>query len=568
MRKRVISWLLTVVMVVSMLPTSVLADTLAADQEQQTQQEQIAPVDTENTVPAEDEETQEQQEPAEEVPVSRSARSGGVALALAAAGTVQNIGTAEKFAEMQPDGTYRLTADITVTKPYANEFTGTFDGNGHTVTLALENEAGECQALFSKIAASGKVQNLGIAGTVTGKKYVGGIAGKNAGSIENCKNTAAIKGASADGRWIGGIAGETSNGSKILNCYNIGTISSDRSGKGVCLGGIAGNAPSAKISNCYNAGQIVTKSTTNYGAIAGYGYGVTVSDCYFIAVDDLKGVYGAETESTPKSAEEMKSPAFAALLGSAFMAKAGDYPALSWETPTAAVLFTIAPANATLEINGGTYTGSTTVALPAAGEAYSYTVSCPGYTTKTGSVTVTGNDNPVATPDSVTVTLEKDAAKWVTVTFNVTPTGAALTVKRGDTEVEPQSDGSYKLLKGVTYTYTAVSDDESYEPAAGEVTPTADGIQTVALKKVAGIAVTAAPTKKVYYKGDTELDLTGMVLTVNYAGTDETRTITDGYAAAGVTCEGFSTENPTDSQTVTVKYRGKTATFTIKVMIS
>ena len=62
MRKRVISWLLTVVMVVSMLPTSVLADTLAADQEQQTQQEQIAPVDTENTVPAEDEETQEQQE--------------------------------------------------------------------------------------------------------------------------------------------------------------------------------------------------------------------------------------------------------------------------------------------------------------------------------------------------------------------------------------------------------------------------------------------------------------------------------------------------------------------------
>lgn len=565
MRKRVISWLLTVVMVVSMLPTSVLADTLAADQEQQTQQEQIAPVDTENTVPAEDEETQEQQEPAEEVPVSRSARSGGVALALAAAGTVQNIGTAEEFAEMQPDGTYRLTADITVTKPYANEFTGTFDGNGHTVTLALENEAGECQALFSKIAASGKVQNLGIAGTVTGKKYVGGIAGKNAGSIENCKNTAAIKGASADGRWIGGIAGETSNGSKILNCYNIGTISSDRSGKGVCLGGIAGNAPSAKISNCYNAGQIVTKSTTNYGAIAGYGYGVTVSDCYFIAVDDLKGVYGAETESTPKSAEEMKSPAFAALLGSAFMAKAGDYPALSWETPTAAVLFTIAPANATLEINGGTYTGSTTVALPAAGEAYSYTVSCPGYTTKTGSVTVTGNDNPVATPDSVTVTLEKDAAKWVTVTFNVTPTGAALTVKRGDTEVEPQSDGSYKLLKGVTYTYTAVSDDESYEPAAGEVTPTADGIQTVALKKVAGIAVTAAPTKKVYYKGDTELDLTGMVLTVNYAGTDETRTITDGYAAAGVTCEGFSTENPTDSQTVTVKYRGKTATFTIKV---
>ena len=565
MRKRVISWLLTVVMVVSMLPTSVLADTLAAEQEQQTQQEQIAPVDTENTVLAGDEETQEQQEPAPETPASQMARSGGAAPMLAAAGAVQDIGTAEEFAAMDAGGSYTLTKDIIVTEPYASDFTGTFDGNGHTVTLALENEAGECQALFSKIAASGKVQNLGIAGTVTGKKYVGGIAGKNAGSIENCKNTAAIKGASADGRWIGGIAGETSNGSKILNCYNIGTISSDRSGKGVCLGGIAGNAPSAKISNCYNAGQIVTKSTTNYGAIAGYGYGVTVSNCYFIAVDNLKGVYGTETESTPKSAEEMKSPAFAALLGSAFMAKTGDYPALSWETPTAAVTFAIQPENAVLTINGGTYTGSTTVALPAADAPYSYTVSCDGYTTKTGTVTVRNKDNPVADPANVTVTLAEDTSAWVNVTFNVTPTGAALTVKRGDMTVEPQSDGSYKLLKGVEYTYTAVSDDEGYEPAAGTVTPTENSTQTVALKKVQSIEVTKAPTKTEYYKGDAELDLTGMVLTVNYDGTNETRTITDGYDAAGVTFEGFDTSEPAESKSITVSYRGKTASFAIEV---
>lgn len=565
MRKRVISWLLTVVMVVSMLPTSVLADTLAADQEQQAQQEQTAPADTDSNVPTEDEETQEQQEPAPETPAPQMARSGGAAPMLAVAGAVQNIGTAEAFAAMEPGGNYQLTADITVTAPYANDFTGTFDGDGHTVTLALENEAGECQALFSKIAASGKVQNLGIAGTVTGKKYVGGIAGKNAGSIENCKNTAAIKGASADGRWIGGIAGETSNGSKILNCYNIGTISSDRSGKGVCLGGIAGNAPSAKISNCYNAGQIVTKSTTNYGAIAGYGYGVTVSNCYFIAVDNLKGVYDAETESTPKSAEEMKSAAFAALLGDGFMVKSGDYPALKWETPTAAVLFTIAPANATLEINGGTYTGSTTVALPAADAPYSYTVSCPGYTQQTGSVTVTGEDNPVANPNSVSVTLEKDAAKWVTVTFTVTPENATLTLKDGETQVTPTEGTTYKLLKDHTYTYTAETTEEGYEPAAGEVTPDESSTQTVALKKVQSIKVTKAPTKTEYYKGDAELDLTGMVLTVNYDGTDEPRTIEGDYAAAGVTCEGFSTETPAESQTVTVKYRGKTATFTIKV---
>ena len=565
MRKRVISWLLTVVMVVSMLPTSVLADTLAADQEQQTQQEQIAPVDTENTVPAGNEETQEQQEPAPETPASQMARSGGAAPMLAAAGAVQDIGTAEAFAAMDPDGNYQLTADITVTAPYGNDitgftgFTGTFDGNGHTVTLALENEAGECQALFSKIAASGKVQNLGIAGTVTGKKYVGGIAGKNAGSIENCKNTAAIKGASADGRWIGGIAGETSNGSKILNCYNIGTISSDRSGKGVCLGGIAGNAPSAKISNCYNAGQIVTKSTTNYGAIAGYGYGVTVSNCYFIAVDNLKGVYDAETESTPKSAEEMKSAAFAALLGDGFMVKSGDYPALKWETPTAAVSFAIAPANATLEINGGTYTGSTTVALPAADTPYSYTVSCDGYTTKTGTVTVRNKDNPVADPANVTVTLAEDTSAWVNATFNVTPTGAALTVKRGDTEIEPQSDGSYKLLKGVTYTYTAVSTKEGYEPASGTVTPTESGTQTVALKKVQSIKVKNGSTHKTEFEQGDALDTTGLTVTVTYSD-NSTKDITEGF-----TVTGFNSVNVAENQTLTVHYKGAETTYSVKI---
>lgn len=553
MGKRVISWLLTVVMVVSMLPTSVLADTLAADQEQQTQQEQIAPVDTENTVPAGNEETQEQQEPAEEVPVSRSARSGGADSAPTA------ISDADDFKKMVADGSYKLTADIKVTEPYANDFSGTFDGNGHTVTLALGDETGEYQALFSKIAVSGKVLNLGITGNVIGKKYVAGIAGKNAGTIENCKNTAAIKGASTDGRWIGGIAGESSSASKISNCYNIGTISSERSDKGVNLGGIVGNAPSAQISNCYNAGQIVTKSTTNYGAIAGYGYGVTVSNCYFIAVDNLKGVYEAETESTPKSAEEMKSAAFAALLGDGFMVKAGDYPALKWETPTAAVRFTIAPANATLEINGGTYTGSTTVALPAADAPYSYTVSCDGYTTKTGTVTVRNKDNPVADPANVTVTLAEDAAQWVTVTFSVTPENATLTLKDGETQVTPTVGTTYQLLKDHTYTYTAETTEVGYEPAAGTVTPTESGTQAVTLKKVQSIEVKNGSTHKTEFEQGDALDTAGLTVTVTYTD-NSTKDIIDGF-----TVTGFNSVNVAENQTLTVHYKGAETAYSVKI---
>lgn len=559
MKKRVISWLLTVVMVVSMLPTSVLADTLAADQEQQTQQEQIAPADTENTVPAEDEETQEQQEPAEEVPVSRSARSGGAAPMLAAAGAVQDIGTAEAFAAMEPGGNYQLTANITVTAPYANDFTGTFDGNGHTVTLAISGDS-DYQALFAKLVAGAVVKNVMVEGTVTGKKYVAGIAGQAIdATITGCANKAGIL---ATDRYVGGIVAESKNTS-ISNCYNTGTISSDRSDKGVCLGGIVGNATNntgggTTVTNCYSIGTIsATADTSNYAAIAGWCYNSTVTNCYYLDTTASAGANGNSQTATSKTADEMKSPAFAALLGDGFMVKSGDYPALSWETPTAAVRFTIAPANATLEINGGTYTGSTTVALPAADTPYSYTVSCPGYTQQTGSVTVTDKDNPVADPANVTVTLAEDAAQWVTVTFTVTPENATLTLKDGETQVAPTEGTTYQMLKGHAYTYTAETTEEGYEPASGTVTPNENSTQTVALKKVQSI--TLKGSYKTEYEQRDELDTSGLTVTVTYTdGT--TRDITEGF-----TVTGFDSTNAMESQTLTVTYRGATATYTIKI---
>lgn len=366
MRKRVISWLLTVVMVVSMLSTSVLADTLAADQEQQTQQEQIAPVDTENTVPAGNEETQEQQEPAEEVPVSRSARSGGVAPMLAAAGAVQNIGTAEAFAAMDASGSYTLTADIIVTTPYANEFTGTFDGNGHTVTLKITANTNYV-GLFSKLAGGAVVKNVITAGTVTatGKNNVGGIAGfantySGDVTIENCKNTAAITGNNEVGgilgycsgsahsvtvtdcantgtisgtRKLGGICGNLENAHFIKNCYNSGTVT------GSTIGGILGRgAKGVSIENCYNVGNIVY-SGTNGSAIVGTGYAkkpVEVKNCYALqATAQAFVANGVNKDSASgfKSAEEMQSAEFAATLGSAFQYNGGGYPTLKDPEP-------------------------------------------------------------------------------------------------------------------------------------------------------------------------------------------------------------------------------------------
>lgn len=560
MKKRVISWLLTVVMVVSMLPTSVLADTLAADQEQQTQQEQIAPVDTENTVPAEDEETQEQQEPAAETPASQMARSGGAAPMLAAAGAVQNIGTAEEFAAMEPGGNYQLTADITVTAPYANEFTdfsGTFDGDGHTVTLNITASTANV-GLFSKLAGGAVVKNVKVDGTVSGTEGVAGIAAQaNGATISGCINCAII---SATGRYVGGIVGKLRGGT-VENCYNTGAISSSRDRKGVNLGGIAGYIDSnGSVKNCYNSGTTsVTADTSNYAAIAGWCDNSTVTNCYYLDTTASAGANGNSQTATSKTADEMKSPAFAALLGEAFMVKSGDYPALSWETPTAAVRFTIQPENAVLTINGGTYTGSTTVALPAADAPYYYTVSCDGYTTKTGTVTVRNKDNPVADPANVTVTLAEDAAQWVTVTFTVTPAGAALTLKDGETQVAPTEGTTYQLLKGHAYTYTAETTEEGYEPAAGTVTPTENSTQTVALKKVQSIAVKNGSTHKTEFEQGDALDTAGLTVTVTYTD-NSTKDIIDGF-----TVTGFNSVNVAENQTLTVHYKGAETTYSVKI---
>lgn len=357
MKKRVISWLLTVVMVVSLLPTSVLADTLAADQEQQTQQEQITPVDTENTVPAEDEETQEQQEPAEEVPVSQMARSGGAALALAE-GTVSS---AKEFAAMDASGSYTLTKDIIVTEPYASDFSGTFDGNGHTVTLDIEGNSANV-GLFRKLSGGATVKNVTVAGqvTATGKNNVGGIAGNADGNvtIENCKNTASIKGSKA----VGGILGYSEPGSgfvTISSCANMGSVSGTRKQ----VGGIAGNVVGTHIiRNCYNQGDI-----SDGAGILGRGTkGVLVENCYTVGSVETNGAIMAVSSSSyssdepcrivncyapsetvtalvpstvkisnsgTKSSAEMQSAEFAATLGSAFQYNGGGYPTLKDPEP-------------------------------------------------------------------------------------------------------------------------------------------------------------------------------------------------------------------------------------------
>ena len=375
MRKRVISWLLTVVMVVSMLPTSVLADTLAADQEQQTQQEQTAPADTDSNVPTEDEETQEQQEPAAETPASQMARSGGADSAPTA------INDAGGFRDMDASGSYKLTADITVTEPYAYDFSGTFDGDGHTVTLDITASTANV-GLFKTLSGGAVVRNVITAGSVTvdhtnKKSYVGGIAGyanayENPILIENCKNTAAISGYKA----VGGILGQgtNTNGITIYSCANTGTIA----GANTQIGGIAGSitatatiescyntgdvngfsnvagivgsgssGTSLQVKNCYTTGQIgIIEGSSNlsYGLVGGGKNKCSVANSYALENTASSEALVPKANSSSyqiqiddvscfKPLDEMQSAEFAATLGSAFQYNVGGYPTLKDPEP-------------------------------------------------------------------------------------------------------------------------------------------------------------------------------------------------------------------------------------------
>ena len=281
----------------------------------------------------------------------------GAALALAE-GTVSS---AKEFAAMDASGSYTLTKDIIVTEPYASDFSGTFDGNGHTVTLDIEGNSANV-GLFRKLGGGATVKNVTVAGqvTATGKNNVGGIAGNADGNvtIENCKNTASIKGSKA----VGGILGYSEPGSgfvTISSCANMGSVSGTRKQ----VGGIAGNVVGTHIiRNCYNQGDI-----SDGAGILGRGTkGVLVENCYTVGSVETNGAIMAVSSSSyssdepcrivncyapsetvtalvpstvkisnsgTKSSAEMQSAEFAATLGSAFQYNGGGYPTLKDPEP-------------------------------------------------------------------------------------------------------------------------------------------------------------------------------------------------------------------------------------------
>ena len=161
----------------------------------------------------------------------------------------------------------------------SKKYSGTFDGAGHTVTIALVRNA-DYAGLFGQL--TGTVQDLIVRGTITtSRKFAGMAANLLGGTLLRCQSYIDINGTINGDGTHGGLAGLFSDGdgiSLIQDCIFAGTIN----GSNVdCCGGLVGWASEAGlISNSLMAGKM-NISTTGGDIICRNNSRAIVLDTYY-----------------------------------------------------------------------------------------------------------------------------------------------------------------------------------------------------------------------------------------------------------------------------------------------
>lgn len=196
------------------------------------------------------------------------------------------------------DKHYRLTADIDLNPGYTfdengdyrtdegagtlvtwtpmgndtNPFSGTFEGNGKTISgLYFNDTSVNCVGLFGY--SKGTIQNIGIEDSYfSGSYHVGGICGWNdSGSIINCSNTGTISGINRVGGVCGTVGGNNNTVAIISNCSNRGIVNDIADKTTYNIGGVCGIInDNATIINCFNSGKVNTQNCTYVGGVCGF----------------------------------------------------------------------------------------------------------------------------------------------------------------------------------------------------------------------------------------------------------------------------------------------------------
>ncbi|MEI8224229.1 MAG: LamG-like jellyroll fold domain-containing protein [bacterium] len=179
-------------------------------------------------------------------------------------------------------------------------FSGTFDGAGHTITIAM-NIGGNYVALFGQMDGA-TVKNLHLAGTSSGQGYVGSLAGFAANSkiyyVSSSVNITSVSNDIAGGlvgrmdggfikdsfvtgsvtgvNSVGGLVGLLQDGAVIQRSYADGAVTGDS-----FVGGFVGSIYSSTVTDSFSTG-LVTGNTR--GGFAGMmGGGVDLSSNYYDA---------------------------------------------------------------------------------------------------------------------------------------------------------------------------------------------------------------------------------------------------------------------------------------------
>ena len=139
----------------------------------------------------------------------------------------QPNGEGDAFRKWTPIGQYSSKA-----------YSGTFDGQGHTISGLWHWWSTDDIGLFGN--NKGTIKNLGVVDSyLSGHVNVGGVCGRNGGSLTNCYNTGNVRG----NETVGGVCGM--NSGSLTNCYNTGNVQGKET-----VGGVCGRNPGT-ITNCY-----------------------------------------------------------------------------------------------------------------------------------------------------------------------------------------------------------------------------------------------------------------------------------------------------------------------------
>lgn len=171
----------------------------------------------------------------------------------------------------------------------ATPFTGTFDGLGHTITDLYINRTGiNYVSLFGYADIPAVIKNTGMVNVnIAGYAYVGGLVGRNRGTITNSYSTGAVAGFGQ----VGGLVGNNYSLSTITNSYSTSTVTF--SGTGInpgYFGGLVGwNLGS--INNSYSTGTVSGGAAYYVGGLVGHNYSFSyITNSY--STGNVTGAWG------------------------------------------------------------------------------------------------------------------------------------------------------------------------------------------------------------------------------------------------------------------------------------